>query len=57
MSKRTALNENYKGLVEELSIPAELHERDGKKYASFGSTIPIHSCSAEEVRRNFYARI
>ncbi|CAB3245528.1 unnamed protein product [Arctia plantaginis] len=51
MSKRTALNENYKGLVEELPIPAEVHERDGKKYASFGSTIPIHSCSPDEIKQ------
>lgn len=49
MSKRTALNESYKGLVESFSIPAEIHERDGKKYASFGSAVPIHVCNKEEV--------
>ncbi|XP_030032409.2 poxin isoform X1 [Manduca sexta] len=49
MSKRTVLNENYKGLVENFSIPAEVHERDGKKYASFGEVVPIHCCTPEEV--------
>ncbi|KAJ0173376.1 hypothetical protein K1T71_011552 [Dendrolimus kikuchii] len=51
MTKRTALNESYKGLVESFSIPAEIHERDGKKYASFGSSVPIHVCTPEEVAK------
>ena len=55
MSKRTVLNENYKGLVESMSIPAEVHENDGKKYASFGSTVPIHSCTPEQVAQ--YAKV
>ncbi|XP_068623456.1 poxin-like isoform X2 [Battus philenor] len=50
MSKRTVLNEIYKGLVESMSIPAELHERDGKKFASFGSVVPIHCCIPEEIK-------
>lgn len=49
MSKRTVLNENYKGIVESMSIPAEIHERNGKKYASVGSILPIHCCPPEEV--------
>lgn len=49
MSNRTVLNESYKGLVENMSIPAEVHEIDGKKYASFGSTVPIHCCTPEQV--------
>lgn len=49
MSKRTALNEHYKGLVESMSIPAELHERNGKIFASFGSVLPIHCASPEQV--------
>lgn len=50
MSKRTVLNEPYRGLVENFSIPAELHERpDGHRYATFGSVIPIHCTPPEEV--------
>lgn len=49
MAKKTVLNENYKGLVVGFTIPAEVHERDGKKYASYGSAVPIHSCSKEQV--------
>lgn len=51
MSKKTVLNEQYRGLVEAMSIPAEIHERDGKKYASIGSAVPIHSCTKEQVGR------
>ncbi|KAL0818634.1 hypothetical protein ABMA28_009062 [Loxostege sticticalis] len=51
MSKRTALNEHYKGLVESMSIPAELHERNGKIFASFGSVLPIHCASPEQVEQ------
>nr|XP_021205460.1 poxin isoform X1 [Bombyx mori]H9JU86.1 RecName: Full=Poxin [Bombyx mori] len=51
MSKRTVLNENYKGIVESMSIPAEIHERNGKKYASVGSILPIHCCPPEELER------
>ncbi|XP_049879277.1 poxin-like isoform X2 [Pectinophora gossypiella] len=55
MSKRTATNEVYRGLVEAMSIPAELHERpDGTKYASFGGVVPIHCCTPEQVSE--YAR-
>ncbi|XP_075983913.1 poxin-like isoform X2 [Anticarsia gemmatalis] len=50
MSKRTVLNESYKGLVERMSIPAELHERAGRTYASFGSVVPIHCCTPEQVK-------
>nr|6XB5_A Chain A, Poxin [Trichoplusia ni]6XB5_B Chain B, Poxin [Trichoplusia ni] len=46
---RTVLNESNKGLVENFSIPAELHERDGKRFASFGTTVPIHCCTPEQV--------
>ncbi|CAH0595015.1 unnamed protein product [Chrysodeixis includens] len=46
---RTVLNESNKGLVENFAIPAELHERDGKRFASFGSTVPIHCCTPEQV--------
>ncbi|CAG5047410.1 unnamed protein product [Parnassius apollo] len=49
MSKRTVLNEVYKGLVESMSISAKLHERDGKKFASLDSVVPIHCCTPEEV--------
>ncbi|KAL4710090.1 hypothetical protein ACJJTC_016492 [Scirpophaga incertulas] len=49
MSKRTVLNNDYKGLVESMNIPANLHERDGKLFASFGSVIPIHCCTPDEV--------
>ncbi|XP_052748644.1 poxin-like isoform X2 [Galleria mellonella] len=52
MSKRTVLNENYKGIVENFPIPAELHERpDGTKYASFGDVVPIHCCTPEQVSK------
>lgn len=54
MSKRTALNENYKGLVETMSVPAEVHERDGKKYATFGSTVPMHCCTPDQVKDYAY---
>lgn len=50
MSKRTVLNEVYKGLVESMSIPAEVHHRNGKKYASFGTVVPIHCCTPEQVK-------
>ncbi|XP_053617801.1 poxin-like isoform X2 [Plodia interpunctella] len=46
---RTVYNEQNKGLVESFSIPAEVHERDGKKFASFGSVLPIHCCTPEQV--------
>ncbi|KAJ8710958.1 hypothetical protein PYW07_008200 [Mythimna separata] len=55
MSKRTGFPTTtagltYRGLVENMSIPAELHERpDGRPYASFGSTVPIHCCTPEQV--------
>ncbi|KAM3957863.1 poxin [Aphomia sociella] len=50
MTNRTVLNENYKGLVESFSIPAELHQRaDGRKYATFGAVVPIHCCTPEQV--------
>lgn len=49
MLKRTVTNEVYKGLVESFNIPVELHERDGKRFASFGSVVPIHCCTPEEV--------
>ncbi|KAJ8712639.1 hypothetical protein PYW08_007943 [Mythimna loreyi] len=57
MSKRTGFPTTtsgltYRGLVENMSIPAELHERpDGKPYASFGSTVPIHCCTPEQVEK------
>ncbi|KAJ8712637.1 hypothetical protein PYW08_007941 [Mythimna loreyi] len=57
MSKRTGFPSTtkgltYRGLVENMSIPAELHERpDGKPYASFGSTVPIHCCTPEQVEK------
>ncbi|XP_046964067.1 poxin-like isoform X2 [Vanessa cardui] len=51
MTKRTVLNEVYKGLVEEMHIPADLHERDGKKFASFGSVLPIHCATPEQVEQ------
>ncbi|CAH2052533.1 unnamed protein product, partial [Iphiclides podalirius] len=50
MSKRTVVNEVYKGLVESMSIPVELHERDGRKFARFGSVVAIHCCTPEEVK-------
>ncbi|XP_039752748.1 poxin-like [Pararge aegeria] len=49
MSKRTVVNDVYKGLVEAFQIPAELHERDGKKFASFGSVLPIHCATPEQL--------
>ncbi|XP_069357044.1 poxin-like isoform X2 [Maniola hyperantus] len=49
MSKRTVLNEEYKGLVEAFPIPAELHERDGKKFASMGSVLPIHCATPDQL--------
>ncbi|XP_072934087.1 poxin-like [Epargyreus clarus] len=49
MSKRTVLNEQYKGLVENFSIPAEVHEQDGRKYATCGSVVPIHCCTPDQV--------
>ncbi|CAH0713391.1 unnamed protein product, partial [Brenthis ino] len=49
MSQRTVENEDYKGLVEAFSIPAELHERDGKKYASVDGVLPIHCATEEQV--------
>ncbi|XP_059054811.1 poxin-like isoform X2 [Achroia grisella] len=50
MSQRTALNEHYKGLVENFSIPAEQHERpDGTRYATFSGVVPIHCCTPEQV--------
>ncbi|XP_028161005.1 uncharacterized protein LOC114353284 isoform X1 [Ostrinia furnacalis] len=51
MSKRTVLNEQYKGLVEAMAIPAELHERDGKRLASFGAVLPIHCAAPEQVEQ------
>ncbi|XP_073947889.1 poxin-like [Choristoneura fumiferana] len=49
MTKRTVVNEVYKGLLESVSIPAELRERDGKRFATFGAVVPIHCCTEEEV--------
>ncbi|XP_063541050.1 poxin-like isoform X2 [Cydia strobilella] len=49
MAKRTVLNEAYKGLVETMSIPVELHERAGRKFASFGGVLPIHCATEEQV--------
>ncbi|XP_050679773.1 poxin-like [Leptidea sinapis] len=49
MSKRTVLNEDYKGLVEWFPIPAELHEADGRRFASFGSVLPIHCCTPQQI--------
>ncbi|XP_060806778.1 poxin isoform X2 [Amyelois transitella] len=46
---RTVRNEQYKGVVENFSIPAEIHERDGRKFASFGAVVPIHCCTSEEI--------
>ncbi|KAJ8710960.1 hypothetical protein PYW07_008202 [Mythimna separata] len=57
MSKRTGFPTTTagltcRGLVENMSIPAELHERpDGRPYASFGSTVPIHCCTPEQVEK------
>lgn len=57
MSKRTGFPTTtsgltYRGLVENMSIPAELHQRpDGRAYASFGSTVPIHCCTPEQVEK------
>lgn len=40
----------YRGIVENMSIPADLHQRpDGRPYASFGSVVPIHCCTPEQV--------
>ncbi|KAI8441784.1 hypothetical protein MSG28_005470 [Choristoneura fumiferana] len=50
MTKRTVVNEVYKGLLESVAIPAELRERDGKRFATFGAVVPIHCCTEEEVR-------
>ncbi|RVE43054.1 hypothetical protein evm_012285 [Chilo suppressalis] len=49
MSKPTVLNSSYKGLVENFSIPVELHERDNKTFASFGGVLPIHCATPEQV--------
>ncbi|XP_023942000.1 poxin [Bicyclus anynana] len=49
MSKRTVTNDVYKGLVEAFSIPAELHERDGKPFASVGSVLPIHCATPQQL--------
>ncbi|XP_045503704.1 poxin-like [Colias croceus] len=49
MSSRTVLNEQYKGLVEQLSIPAEVAERGGRRCARSGTTMAIHCCSPEEI--------
>lgn len=51
MSKKTVINDVYKGLVEKMQIPAELHERDGKKFASYGSVMPIHCATPEQVQQ------
>ncbi|KAF9404974.1 hypothetical protein HW555_014072 [Spodoptera exigua] len=43
----------YRGIVENMSIPAELHERpDGKPYATFGDVVPIHCCTPEQVEQH-----
>ncbi|CAK1552414.1 unnamed protein product [Leptosia nina] len=49
MSQRTVLNEPYKGLVENLAIPAEVHEVEGRRYASCATLLPIHCCNPEQV--------
>ncbi|CAH0758321.1 unnamed protein product [Diatraea saccharalis] len=49
MSKRTVVNSSYKGLVENIAIPVELHEAGDKKFASFGSVLPIHCSTPEQV--------
>nr|XP_021193734.2 poxin isoform X1 [Helicoverpa armigera] len=42
----------YRGLVERMAIPAELHRRaDGRQYASFGDARPIHCCTPEQVEK------
>ncbi|KAF9815712.1 hypothetical protein SFRURICE_009229 [Spodoptera frugiperda] len=42
----------YRGIVENMSIPADLHQRpDGRPYASFGSVVPIHCCTPEQVEQ------
>ncbi|CAH2093344.1 unnamed protein product [Euphydryas editha] len=51
MSKKTVLNDVYKGLVEEMRLPADLHERDGKRFASCGSVLPIHCATPEQVQQ------
>ncbi|KAG7303285.1 hypothetical protein JYU34_011761 [Plutella xylostella] len=49
MAQRTVLNDNYKGLVESVSIPAVVEERDGKKFARSGSVVPIHCSTPDEI--------
>ncbi|CAH4030667.1 unnamed protein product [Pieris brassicae] len=48
MAQRTVLNEQYKGLVERMSVPVELHDREGRRYATCASLVPIHCCTAEQ---------
>uniref|UniRef100_A0A2A4K7R5 Uncharacterized protein n=1 Tax=Heliothis virescens TaxID=7102 RepID=A0A2A4K7R5_HELVI len=59
MSKRTGFPTpsgsaglTYRGLVESMAIPAELHQRpDGRHFASFGGALPIHCCTPEQVEK------
>nr|6XB6_A Chain A, Poxin [Danaus plexippus]6XB6_B Chain B, Poxin [Danaus plexippus] len=48
MMKSTALNEKYYGLVENVTIPASLHEYNGKPYSKVGNAMPIHCATQEE---------
>ncbi|CAH0758320.1 unnamed protein product [Diatraea saccharalis] len=57
MSKRTVVNSSYKGLVENIAIPVELHEAGDKKFASFGSVLPIHCSTPEQVFINRTKRL
>lgn len=49
MAKKTVLNEPYQGLLVAMNIPAEVREQDGNRFASFGSAVPIHRCTKEQV--------
>lgn len=55
MMKSTALNEKYYGLVENVTIPASLHEYNGKPYSKVGNAMPIHCATQEEVSHNTFS--